>query len=55
MDSTQIRNVMIAYLERALKLAEDLEDHTTEYLIERALDEVHGQLFSGLPPIEQLN
>ena len=36
---------LIRLLEEAMALADDLEDGTTEYLIERALDEARSRLF----------
>ena len=53
MEIEQKRALMICFLEGALKSAEEIKDHATGCLIERALDEVRGQLFSGLPAIEQ--
>ncbi len=40
---------MIKLLEDALMLADDSEDRTTGYLIERALDEARAQLFTPDP------
>jgi hypothetical protein len=40
------RGKMIKLLEDALMLADDLEDGTTGYLIERALDEARSQQFT---------
>jgi DNA-binding ferritin-like protein len=39
------RGTLIKLLENAMELAEDLEDGTTAYLIERALDEARSQHF----------
>jgi hypothetical protein len=36
-------------LQRALELAEEIEDGATAYLIERALDEVRSETFSSVP------
>jgi hypothetical protein len=52
MDRMQIRTAIIAFLESALKFAEDIDDSTTAYLIERALDEARSQGFSSMPPAE---
>ena len=42
------RDQMIAYLEQALTLADELRDSLTGYLIERALDEARaGDFKSG--------
>jgi hypothetical protein len=48
-ETTETRATMIAFLERALDLAEEIDDSTTIYLIERALDEARAQGFSGVP------
>ena len=40
------RGKIIKLLETAMTLAEDLEDETTAYLIERALDEARAQVFT---------
>jgi proline dehydrogenase len=40
MNDRKIREAIIAFLEDALKLAEEIEDGATAYLIERALDEI---------------
>jgi hypothetical protein len=40
----QKRDRMIEYLERALALADELNDSTTGYLIERALDEARAAM-----------
>jgi hypothetical protein len=45
MDTAQKRGDLIKRLEDALALADDLQDGTTEYLIERALDEARSQQF----------
>jgi hypothetical protein len=44
-DSAQQRGNLIKMLEDAMNLAESLEDATTTYLIERALDEARSQQF----------
>jgi hypothetical protein len=49
MDTTQKRTAIIAYLEGALEFAEQIEDGTTAYFIERALDEARGKQFSSIP------
>jgi hypothetical protein len=49
MDSMQTRTAVVTFLESALKLAEEIEDSATAYLIERALDEARGQAFSSVP------
>ena len=43
---TEQRGKVIKLLENALTLAEDMEDGTTAYLIERALDEARSQQFT---------
>jgi hypothetical protein len=55
MDTTQARTAMIAYLEGALEFAEQIEDGATAYLIERALDEARGKLFSSIVSVEELH
>ena len=40
------RGKIIKLLETAMTLAEDVEDGTTAYLIERALDEARAQAFT---------
>jgi DNA-binding ferritin-like protein len=40
------RGKLVKLLETAMDLAEDLEDGTTAYLIERALDEARSQQFT---------
>ena len=49
MDSAQKRGELIALLESALGLAEQINDGTTGYLIERALDEARAQQFKPVP------
>jgi hypothetical protein len=44
-NAAEQRGKMIKLLEDALMLADDLEDGTTGYLIERALDEARSQQF----------
>jgi hypothetical protein len=48
MNATQMRVALIGFLEAALKRAEDLEDSSTAYLIERALDEARSRQFSEI-------
>jgi len=48
-DETTKRGELVRLLEEALAVAEELRDGTTEYLIERALDEARAQQFR-LPP-----
>jgi hypothetical protein len=55
MDATQKRTAIIVYLEGALEFAEQIEDGTTAYLIERALDEVRSRQFSSLPHVDELH
>jgi hypothetical protein len=49
MDSAQKRGELIALLESAQALAEEINDGTTSYLIERALDEARAQQFKPVP------
>jgi hypothetical protein len=49
MDRNRTRDTIISFLERALEIAEEVEDDATAYLIERALDEVRSQGFSSVP------
>lgn len=49
MDFAQKRGELIALLESALTLAEEINDGTTGYLIERALDEARAQQFNPVP------
>ena len=44
-DETEIRGKIIALLEQALTLADELNDRKTGYLVERALDEARSQRF----------
>jgi hypothetical protein len=44
-DSAEKRGQLVRQLEDALALAEQLEDGTTEYLVERALDEARSRQF----------
>jgi hypothetical protein len=53
MDQIQYRVAMVAYLEGALKFAEEIGDTTTAYLIERSLDEARGKLFGSFDPFEE--
>jgi hypothetical protein len=55
MSATQMRAALIAYLEGALKCAEDLEDGPTTYLVERALDEARSRMFSEISLSEPLH
>jgi hypothetical protein len=48
MDRTQTRAAIVAFLESALKFAEEIDDSTTAYLIERALDEARSWGFSSV-------
>jgi hypothetical protein len=48
MNSAQKRGELIALLESALALAEEINDGTTSYLIERALDEARAQQFKPI-------
>jgi hypothetical protein len=45
MDRAERRGELIKQLEDALTLAEELQDATTGFLIERALDEARSQQF----------
>jgi hypothetical protein len=47
MDEVQMRRI-IEFLEDALKLAEEIEDSETMYLIEPALDEVRRKHSGGV-------
>jgi hypothetical protein len=44
-DAAEERGRLIALLEQAMNLAEEIEDGNTAYLIGRALDEARSQLF----------
>jgi DNA-binding ferritin-like protein len=44
-DAAQRRGEVIKHLEHALALADELQDATTGYLIERALDEARTRQF----------
>jgi hypothetical protein len=58
MDAAQKRGVMIAQLEAALALADELNDGKSGYLIERALDEARAQQFrliALIPPTTPRN
>ncbi len=48
MDSAQKSGELIRYLEEALTLADELQDRTTGYLIERALDEARSRQFKPI-------
>jgi hypothetical protein len=50
-DIAEKRGQIIKHLEEALALADEIEDGTTGYLIERALDEARSRHFT--PPPEQ--
>jgi hypothetical protein len=54
-EAAQARAAMIAYLEGALKFAEEIKDGVTAYLIERALDEARGQQITNMPPAYEVN
>jgi hypothetical protein len=45
MDESKRRGDLIRVLEQALFIAEELRDGTTEYLVERALDEARSRRF----------
>jgi DNA-binding ferritin-like protein len=45
MDSAEKRGQIIKHLEDALALADELQDGSTGYLIERALDEARSRQF----------
>lgn len=45
LDAAELRGRMIALLEQALMMADELQDATTGYLIERALDDARSQQF----------
>lgn len=45
---------MLAQLEGAPDLAEQLNEPVTAYLIERALDEARSKSFTSLPPEESV-
>jgi hypothetical protein len=51
MGTTEIRSAIITYLEGALQFADKINDATTGYLIERALDEARAKQMSDVPPI----
>ena len=53
MDSAQKRGELIAQLEAALALADELDDGHTGFLIERALDEARAQQFKPVRRPEQ--
>lgn len=44
-DQAEKRGQLIRHLEEALELADEIEDGTTGYLIERALDEARSRHF----------
>jgi hypothetical protein len=48
MDTAPQRAAMIAYLEGALEFAGKLEEPTTAYLIEHALDEARSKAVSSI-------
>jgi hypothetical protein len=54
MDTAQKRGELIALLESALALAEEINDGTTSYLVERALDEARAQQFKLLRGVKLL-
>ena len=45
MDTADRYGKLIRLLEEAMAVADDLEDDTTGYLIERSLDEARSRLF----------
>jgi hypothetical protein len=49
MSTAQSRAAMIAHLERAFEYAQEINEGTTAYLIERALDEARSQQISSPP------
>jgi hypothetical protein len=49
MDESKQRLAMLAELQRALDLAERLNEPALLYLIERALDEARSRTFSSVP------
>jgi hypothetical protein len=53
MDNIHVRAVIVAFLQDALKFAEEIEDSTTAYLIERALDETGAKEFSSVATPEK--
>jgi hypothetical protein len=55
MNAVQMRVAMIGLLAGALECAEDLEDASTAYLIERALDEARSRQFSEIAISEPLH
>jgi hypothetical protein len=55
MDATQKHAAIVAYLEGALEFAEQIDDATTAYLIERALDEARDKQFSNMPPVGEIH
>lgn len=52
MDRAQQRLAMLTQLRGALDLAERLHEPVLVYLIERALDETHGRIFTSVPAKE---
>jgi hypothetical protein len=52
MDRMQTRAAIVIFLDSALKLAEEIDDGATTYLIEHALDEARSQSFSGVPHVD---
>ena len=55
MDLAQARAAMLAYLEGALEFADQINDATTAFLIERALDEARAKQFTSMPPNDELH
>jgi hypothetical protein len=47
-DAAQTHEAIVAYLESALKFAEEIEDGAAAYLIEQALDEARSGTFSSV-------
>jgi hypothetical protein len=52
LDTDKTRAEMMKHLEAAMLLAGELGEPTTEYLIERAIDEARGEAW-GLKPFEK--
>jgi hypothetical protein len=48
MDTAQKRGELIKHLEDALAIADELQDGSTGYLIERALDEARSRQFKPI-------
>jgi hypothetical protein len=54
-DTNQTRALVVLYLEAALEFVQRIDEPSTAYLIERALDEARSKQFSELPNIEELH